>query len=130
MEMDKFMKQKFFICEHCGNIIATIKESGVPIICCGQQMKELIPGETDAACEKHVPVYEVKNNIVNVKVGAKDHPMTSDHYIEWIYLKTKFGCQFKELQPNDLPQAKFAIDDEDEVEVVYAYCNLHKLWKA
>ena len=76
------MEQKFFICDHCGKIIAVVKESGVPVMCCGQKMKEIIPGTTDAAIEKHVPVYTVENNIVKVKIGEVEHPMLSEHYIE------------------------------------------------
>ena len=63
------MEQKFFICEHCGKIIAVVKESGVPVMCCGQKMKEIIPGTTEAATEKHIPVFTVENNIVTVKIG-------------------------------------------------------------
>lgn len=124
------MEQKFFICEHCGNIIAMVKSSGVPIMCCGQKMTEIKPGTTDAAFEKHIPVYEVKDNKVYVKVGSVAHPMLAEHYIEWISLQTKMGNQRKALTPNDKPEACFAICDGDEVEAVYAYCNLHSLWKA
>ena len=123
------MQQKFFICEHCGNIIAMVKDTGVPVMCCGQKMTEIIPGTTDAAVEKHVPVYEIRDNIVSVTVGATEHPMLPEHYIEWISLQTKSGNQRKVLQPGDAPKACFAICDGDEVEAVYAYCNLHGLWK-
>lgn len=68
------MKQKFFICEHCGNIIAMVKDKGVPVMCCGQKMTELVPGTTDAATEKHVPVFSQEGNKVVVKVGAVEHP--------------------------------------------------------
>lgn len=124
------MEQKFYICEHCGKIIAVVKESGVPVMCCGQKMKEIIPGTTDAAVEKHVPVYEVKDNKVYVTVGATEHPMLPEHYIEWISLQTKQGNQRKVLKPGDAPKACFALCDDDVVEAVYAYCNLHSLWKA
>ena len=124
------MQQKFFICEHCGNIIAMVKNTGVPVMCCGQKMTEIIPGTTDAAVEKHVPVYEIRDNIVSVTVGAAEHPMLPEHYIEWISLQTKAGNQRKVLQPGDAPKACFAICEGDEVEAVYAYCNLHSLWKA
>lgn len=124
------MEQKFFICEHCGNIIAMVKDSGVPIMCCGQKMTEIIPGTTDAAAEKHIPVYEVKDNKVYVKVGSAEHPMLPEHYIEWISLQTKSGNQRKILNPSDKPEACFAICDGDKVEAVYAYCNLHSLWQA
>lgn len=124
------MEQKFYICEHCGKIIAVVKESGVSVMCCGQKMKELIPGTTDAAVEKHVPVYTVENNIVKVKVGEVEHPMLPEHYIEWVAIRTKQGNQMKALKPGDKPEICFAICDSDEVEAVYAYCNLHGLWKA
>ena len=124
------MEMKFYRCAHCGKIIAVVKESGVPVMCCGQKMQEIVPGTTDAAVEKHVPVYEVKDNVVTVTVGSVAHPMTEEHYIEWVSLQTKGGNQRKALKPGDAPQVRFAILDGDEVEAVYAYCNLHSLWKA
>lgn len=124
------MEQRFFICEHCGNIIAMVRDSGVPVVCCGEKMKEIIPGTTDAAVEKHVPVYTVEGNTVHVTVGAVEHPMQPEHYIEWISLQTRQGNQRKALKPGDAPKACFAICEGDEVEAVYAYCNLHSLWKA
>ena len=124
------MEQKFFICEHCGNIVAMVKPSGVPIVCCGKIMKELIPGTTDASVEKHVPVYTVNDNRVEVVVGDVIHPMAEEHYIEWISLQTKQGNQRKLLLPGMEPKAAFLIETDDEVEAVYAYCNLHSLWKA
>ncbi len=124
------MKQQFFICKHCGNIIAYVKDSGVRVSCCGEEMQELIPGTTDAAREKHVPVYSVENGTVSVNVGEIDHPMLAEHYIEWVSLQTKFGNQRKRLKPGNAPSVTFALSDGDEVEAVYAYCNLHGLWKA
>lgn len=124
------MELKFFRCEHCGNIIEMVEDKGVPVVCCGQRMTELVAGTSDGAREKHVPVYEVKYNIVHVKVGEVAHPMIPEHYIEWIVLQTKNGVQRKELNPGDKPEACFALCDGDEVEAVYAYCNLHGLWKA
>ena len=124
------MEQRFFICTHCGNIIAMVRDKGVPVVCCGEKMKEIIPGTKDAAKEKHVPVYTVEQNKVSVKVGSVEHPMTAEHYIEWISIQTKQGNQRKCLNPGDKPEACFMICDGDEVEAVYAYCNLHSLWKA
>jgi len=124
------MEMKFYRCAHCGQIIAVVKKTGVPIICCGEPMKEIIPGTTDASLEKHIPVYEVKDGKVVVKVGAVDHPMLPEHYIEWVAIQTKFGNQRKSLKPGDAPQVCFRLCDGDEVEAVYAYCNLHSLWKA
>ena len=124
------MEQKFYVCEHCGNIIAMVKNSGVPIMCCGQKMTEIVPGTVDAAKEKHIPTYEVKEGKVYVAVGEVEHPMTEEHHIEWISLQTKQGNQRKQLSPPGEPKICFSICEGDEVEVVYAYCNLHGLWKA
>ena len=124
------MEQKFYICAHCGNIIAKVKDAGVPVMCCGQKMDELVPGTVDASVEKHVPAFTVEGSIVKVKVGSVEHPMAEEHYIEWVSLQTKQGNQRKSLKPGDKPEVCFAICDGDEVEAVYAYCNLHSLWKA
>jgi len=124
------MKQKFLRCEKCGNIVAAVKESGVPVMCCGQAMKEIVAGEVDAAKEKHVPVYTIEGNKVIVNVGEVEHPMQNEHYIEWISIQTKQGNQRKALNPTDKPEVYFLISDDDEIEAVYAYCNLHGLWKA
>lgn len=121
---------KFLKCKKCGKIVAIVNDTVVPTMCCGEAMEELIPGTTDAAQEKHVPVYEVKGNLVTVTVGSVEHPMTPEHYIQWIAIKTKNGNQRKILTPTDAPKATFAIIDGDEVEEVYEYCNLHGLWKA
>ena len=123
------MEQMFYICEHCGNIIAKVRDSGVPVVCCGQPMTRIVPGTSDGAYEKHVPVYTVEGNIVTVTVGAVEHPMVDVHYIEWISLQTSSGNQRKVLKPGDAPKACFALCEGDKVEAVFAYCNLHSLWK-
>ncbi|MBR4111356.1 MAG: desulfoferrodoxin [Clostridia bacterium] len=124
------MKQKFLRCNKCGNMVAVVKESGVPVMCCGEAMKEIIAGEVEASTEKHIPVYKVEGNKVFVTVGEVEHPMQEEHYIEWISIQTKFGNQRKVLEPGQKPEVCFSICEGDEVEVVYAYCNLHGLWKA
>jgi len=124
------MEQKFYKCKHCGQIVAIVKKTGAPLVCCGEKMEELIPGTVDASKEKHIPVYKVENNRVDVIVGSIEHPMINEHYIEWISIQTKYGNQRKVLTPNSAPTASFALMEGDEVEAVYAYCNLHGLWKA
>ena len=124
------MEMVFYRCPVCGQIVAIVKGTGVPIICCGKPMQKIEAGTTDASVEKHVPVYEVNGNTVTVTVGSVEHPMLPEHYIEWIALKTKAGNQRKALKPGDAPKACFAICEGDEVEAVYAYCNLHSLWKS
>ncbi|QFJ53681.1 desulfoferrodoxin family protein [Pseudobutyrivibrio xylanivorans] len=121
---------KFYVCTLCGNFVGMIKESGAPMTCCGQKMKELVPGTSDGAVEKHVPVYTVDGNKVTVTVGSVEHPMAPEHYIEWIALETAKGAQRKVLNPGDKPSVEFMLTEDDSVVAVYAYCNLHGLWKS
>lgn len=124
------MKIQFYFCKHCGNVIAMIKDKGVPIKCCGENMQEIIPGASDGAEEKHVPVYNVTGETVTVSVGSAEHPMTDEHYIEWVCIETEDGFQLKNLTPGVSPHISFSISKGDKVKAVYAFCNLHSLWKA
>ena len=119
---------KFYICQHCGNIVGLIHDSGVPLVCCGEKMSELVPNTTEGATEKHLPVVEMDGNVVKVSVGSVEHPSTEEHYIAWVYLETAHGGQRKAIKPGDKPEVSFALQD-DELIAVYAYCNLHGLWK-
>ena len=121
---------KFYICERCGNIIGKIHDSGVPVVCCGQPMTQLVAGTVDASLEKHVPVVTVEGNTVKVAVGAVEHPMLPEHYIMWVYLQTNMGGQRKALQPGTAPVATFALVEGEVPVAAYEYCNLHGLWKA
>ena len=120
---------KFYVCEHCGNIVEAVKESGVPVVCCGEPMKELVPGTTDAAVEKHVPVVNVEGNVVKVEVGEVEHPMVEEHFIGWVAIETKKGVQRKYLKPGEKPAVEFVLAEDDELVATYEYCNLHGLWK-
>ena len=122
-------ENRFFICEHCGNIVGVIHDAGVPLMCCGQKMKQLEPGTVEASAEKHIPVVSVKDNTVEVCVGSAAHPMSEEHSILWVYLQTNRGGQRKCLAVGGDPKVTFALTDEEPV-AVYAYCNLHGLWKA
>ena len=120
--------KKFYICRHCGNQIELVKDKGVPVICCGQKMEELVPNTVEASGEKHIPVVTVSGDEVIVNVGSVDHPMAPEHFIEWVVVETENGSQRKELQPGSDPHVTFALGGEKPV-AVYAYCNLHGLWK-
>ena len=124
------MANKYFICEHCGNIVQMVKDKGVPLMCCGQKMTELVPGTSDGAADKHVPVWSVQDGVVTVKVGSAVHPMAEVHYIEWVSVETGKGFHHAELAPGEAPEAKFVLAEGEEVQAVYAYCNLHGLWKS
>ena len=120
-------KVKFFICRHCGNLVVKIHDAGVPMMCCGQKMEELIPNTVEASGEKHVPVASVENGVVTVAVGSVAHPMVPEHSIEWVFVLTEKGGQLKKLNPGEAPEVKFWLGDDKAV-AVYAYCNIHGLW--
>ena len=119
---------RFYVCEHCGNIIGVIHNAGVPMMCCGQKMTLLEPGTVEASHEKHIPVVEKNGDIVKVTIGSVAHPMLEEHHIVWIYLQTNRGGQRKCLPIGGEPTVSFALCEETPV-AVYAYCNLHGLWK-
>ena len=120
---------KFYICEKCGNLVGVIHSSGVPMMCCGQKMTALLPGTVEASVEKHLPVVEVRDGAVVVKVGSVSHPMTAEHLIEWVYLETTLGGRRRALSAEAAPEVVFTLDEGEEPRAVYAYCNLHGLWK-
>ena len=120
---------KMYVCPICGNIIEKIYDSKVPVVCCGKKMEELAANTVEASQEKHIPLVEVLGDEVKVTVGAVEHPMISEHFIGWIYLKTENGLQVKKLNPGDAPVATFLLKDDKAV-AAYAYCNLHGLWMA
>ena len=121
---------KFYKCSHCGNIIAYVEDKGPKVICCGEEMNELVPKTADSAVEKHVPVVEVEGNLVKVTVGSTLHPMAEEHFIQWIALETEQGNQRKTLKPGQEPTVTFALTPGDKVVAAYEFCNLHGLWKA
>ena len=121
--------KKFYICEHCGNIINMVSPSGVSVVCCGKKMTELTPGVVEASHEKHIPVVSKNGNEIKVTVGSVLHPMSEEHSILWVSLITDKGTHIKYLNPADAPEVTFSVTDETPIEV-YAYCNLHGLWKS
>ena len=127
---EQILKVQFFICNHCGNIIAKIKDQGVPIKCCGENMQEITAGASEGAKEKHTPVYHIDGETVTVSVGEVAHPMTPEHYIDWVCIETADGFQFKKLTPDMSPKVSFSLTKDDKVKSVYGFCNLHSLWKA
>ena len=120
---------KYYQCKHCKQIVTKELDANVKLFCCGEVMEELVPNTHDGAGEKHVPVYDMEGNTVHVTVGSVEHPMTKEHYIEWICLETEHGIQYVHLDSNDKPKAKFSICDGDEIRAVYAFCNQHDLWR-
>lgn len=119
---------KFYVCEHCGNIVTFVKSSGVPVMCCGQKMTEIVPGTTDAAVEKHVPVVKAEGAQVTVTVGAVEHPMLPEHYIPLIAAVTEDTVVMKFPKPGDKPELRTFQYGEGKL-TAYELCNLHGFWK-
>lgn len=122
------MATKFYKCRHCGNVVEKVVDSGVGVVCCGEQMQELIPNTVEASGEKHIPVVtDLGNGKIKVKVGSEAHPMLPEHHIVFIYVETECGgirCNLK-----DKPEAEVCTGGK-KVVAVYEYCNLHGLWRA
>lgn len=107
-----------------------IKDSGVPVKCCGENMQEIIPGTSEGAQEKHIPVYDVIGETVKVSVGEIEHPMTPEHYIDWVCIETEDGFQLKKLNQGMSPNISLSMTKDDNIKAVYAFCNQHSLWKS
>lgn len=122
------MSIKFYECEVCGNIVCKIEDSGMPMTCCGRQMRELKPGSTDGAREKHVPEFEIHDNKVHVKVGIEPHPMEQIHHVEFIVIETNKGFQLRRLKGETKAEADFCLLNNEQLVAVYEYCNLHGLF--
>lgn len=118
--------RKLLKCNICGNVIEKLSDSGVNVVCCGQPMKPMEENTIDTKYESHLPVAEYNDGILLVKVGNKPHPMTEEHYIQWIMVAQGERTFRVDLKPGDLPQAEFKVDEKPYR--VYSYCNLHGLW--
>lgn len=115
-------------CELCGNIVEVLHEGKGELVCCHQPMKLVQENTVDASKEKHVPVIEVLEHGIKVKIGSVAHPMEEKHLIEWIEVVADGKAYRQFLNPGDAPEAVFCIDAKDIS--AREYCNLHGLWKA
>ena len=128
--MDATLQFQIYKCGLCGQVVGVLHAGSLPLLCCGQPMRQLQEGTSDGAKEKHIPVLEKNSGGCKIKVGAVPHPMTPEHFIEWIEVVCKCGTRtMKYLQPGDAPEADFAIPF-DMIASVREYCNLHGVWKA
>lgn len=116
-----------YTCAHCGIVIEVLRAGGGELVCCGEPMKHKIEGTSDGATEKHVPVIEKTAEGIKVTVGSVPHPMTPEHWIEWIEILADGRSYKKFLNPEDKPEATFCIQADNIV--AREYCNLHGLWK-
>lgn len=119
----------FFRCTRCGNLIWKVRDSSIPVVCCGIPMHRLAPGETDGSVEKHVPCVSDVNGSLRVEVGTEPHPTLEEHHILWIALMTDTGLYFRSIPAGEPAAADFDKALGNPI-TAYAYCSLHGLWKA
>ena len=119
------MEFKLYRCKHCGNIAWKIVDHGVPLVCCGEKMEELVPNTTDGALEKHVPVVAREGDQVTVMVGSVAHPMVEEHYIQLIAAVAGDTVTVRTPAPGDAPS--LTLQTGEEV-TAYEWCNLHGYW--
>ena len=117
---------KIYVCKKCGNVVLKLEDKSEALECCGELMELQNANTIDAAVEKHLPVYEIKENSINIKVGEVEHPMTEEHYISFIIMASDNNYMIKKLLLSDKPEASFTYNSE--YNKIYAYCNLHGLW--
>ncbi len=117
---------KIYKCMHCENLIVKVVDKGVNVICCGDIMEEIIPNTVDAAVEKHVPFFNESNNVLEITVGSVIHPMESEHYIMFVMLEKVTGFEVFSYKPEETIKINV---NKDNIKAIYAYCNLHGLWK-
>ena len=117
---------KIYLCKKCGNIVLKLEDKTEALSCCGEKMELLTPNTVEAAVEKHLPVYEITENIINIKVGEVEHPMILEHYISFIILANDEEYIIKRLSPNQKPEVSFSYNEK--YNKIYSYCNLHGLW--
>lgn len=124
-------EEKFYKCNHCGNILIPAFDAGVTPSCCGEKMQLLEPNSTEAAVEKHLPVIDKNDDghHITISVGSVEHPMTDEHYIQCIALFEGNKVRLVKLSPSDKPTVVLSVKDNTQPMAVYEYCNLHGLWK-
>jgi superoxide reductase len=121
--------QKFYVCKRCGNIADLIENKRMPLVCCGEKMSELVPNTVEASVEKHLPIVtNVIADSISVQIGSVLHPMENAHHISFVYVESEQGGQYKYLKVGEEPKLAFCFSNDKPI-AVYAYCNLHGLWK-
>lgn len=118
----------FYKCLNCGDIAMKLGKGEALLQCCDERMKKLVPGEVEGSFEKHIPIVTKEDHLLKVSVGEVEHPMSEEHSIEWIAVECKDGFSIKYLNKDQKPEAFFYLNEEPIS--VYAYCNLHGLWKS
>ena len=122
------IKLQIYKCNICGNLVQVLQEGDGNLVCCGKEMELMgIQYNTDELGEKHTPKVEIKENKKFVNVIG--HPMSNEHYIQFIetYTKDKNELHLKFFYPNDIPEMEVGINNKEELNSI-EYCNIHSLW--
>lgn len=122
-------RNEIYKCERCGQVIEVVDGAVPALHCCGVAMVKCEEQTADASTEKHVPVVESTEAGIKVTVGSTEHPMTDDHYIQWVEVINGDYVNRKHLKPGDAPVAEFYVPMQDGL-VIREFCNVHGLWKA
>ena len=120
---------KFYRCSECGAILEAITPHCCDeLYCCGKETELMRANELITLEEKHMPVIKREGSTLTVCVGRVLHPMSSEHSILWIEVKSKYRTRRVMLKKGDDPVVTFNIPENIPV-TVYSYCNLHGLWR-
>lgn len=124
-------KLEMYKCDICGNLVEVVLEGAGELVCCGKPMKLLESNSVDGMGEKHVPVFEEVGDDFNIKIGSQPHPMTAEHYIQFIEVVSKDGVYIKRkyLNPEDEPLLRLKGYDKGKI-TAKEYCNIHGLWES
>lgn len=120
-------KNQIYKCPICGNIVEVLHAGGGELVCCGKPMELLVSKTDDVGLEKHLPVVEIFDGKITVKVGSIPHPMEEAHFIEWIEIIADDKVYKKYLKPGDEAIAVFDLTANDVV--ARCFCNIHGLWQ-
>lgn len=121
---------ELYKCKVCSNLVEVVLSGEGELVCCGQPMELLQPQTVESETgEKHIPVFNTADNKTEIRVGANLHPMTEEHYIQFIETISTDNKKLERhyYQPDDTPV--MCLDDASTVDKARAFCNIHGLWE-
>jgi len=112
-----------FKCNICGNVVEMVHVGVGNLVCCDEAMKlleEKYPERNDAHYAHIENIDEITKKI------HFNHPMTDEHYIEFIEVisNDKKYLKRKHLKPNEQAELTFKCECKEGF-YVRNYCNIH-----
>lgn len=114
---------KFYTCSGCNQVYIKLVDTEKPMMCCELETIELTPENTD---EAHKPIIRKIGNFVTLSLDPES-PMIDVHQIQYMFLETNQGFQFKAIPKGSKPEAKFILNNDEHIVDAYVYCNIHWL---